>query len=86
MKVYFNQKEITIGYLTEFLGSNKEDTEYAYQAYANWADKNPRPNAESIKNTFDAIKATTPAAAKADPGAFIDVSFVDQLVKEGYFH
>jgi len=86
MKVYFNQKEKTIGYLTEFLGSNKEDTEYAYQAYANWADKNPRPNAESIKNTFDAIKATTPAAAKADPGAFIDVSFVDQLVKEGYFH
>jgi hypothetical protein len=68
-----------------FLGSNKEDTEYAYQAFAKWADKNPRPNAESIKNTFEAIKATTPAAAKADPAAFIDPSFIDQLVKEGYF-
>jgi ABC-type nitrate/sulfonate/bicarbonate transport system substrate-binding protein len=85
MKVYFSQKSKTIGYLMEFLGSNKEDTEYAYQAFAGWADKNPRPKAESIKNTLQAIAATTPAAAKANPAAFIDTSFVDQLLKEGYF-
>jgi ABC-type nitrate/sulfonate/bicarbonate transport system substrate-binding protein len=85
MKVYFSQKDKTIGYLNEFLGSNKEDTEYAYEAFAKWADKNPRPNAESIKNTLAAIKATTPAAAKADPTAFIETSFVDQVLKEGYF-
>ncbi len=85
MKVYFSQKDKTIGYLTEFLGSNKEDTEYAYEAFAKWADKNPRPNAESIKNTLEAIKATTPAASKADPTAFIDTSFINQLLKEGYF-
>jgi NitT/TauT family transport system substrate-binding protein len=85
MKVYFNQKDKTVRYLMQFLGSNKADTEYAYQAFAKWADKNPRPKAESIKNTLDAIKATTPAAAKADPTGFIDASFVDQLVKEGYF-
>jgi ABC-type nitrate/sulfonate/bicarbonate transport system substrate-binding protein len=85
MKVYFNQKDKTIGYLMEFLGSNKDDTEYAYQAFAKWADKNPRPKADSIKNTLQAISQTTPAAAKADPTAFIDTSFVDQLLKEGYF-
>lgn len=85
MKVYFNQKDKTIGYLMEFLGSNKEDTEYAYQAFAKWADKNPRPKADSIKNTLQAIAATTPGAAKAEPATFIDTSFVDQLVKEGYF-
>jgi ABC-type nitrate/sulfonate/bicarbonate transport system substrate-binding protein len=85
MKVYFNQKDKTIGYLMEFLGSNKEDTEYAYNAFAKWADKNPRPRAETIKSTLQAISATTPAAAKADPAAFIDTSFVDQLLKEGYF-
>ncbi|HWH76276.1 MAG TPA: ABC transporter substrate-binding protein, partial [Candidatus Binatus sp.] len=65
MKVYFTQKDKTVSYLMEFLGSNKDDTEYAYNAYAKWADKNPRPTADSIKNTFEAIKATTPAAAKA---------------------
>lgn len=85
MKVYFTQKDKTIGYLMEFLGSNKDDTEYAYQAFAKWADKNPRPKADSIKNTLQAISQTTPAAAKADPAAFIDTSFVDQLLKEGYF-
>lgn len=83
--VYFNQRDKTVEYLMEFLGSNKADTEYAYQAFAKWADKNPRPKAESIKSTFEAIKATTPAAAKADPAAFIDTSFIDQLMKEGYF-
>jgi ABC-type nitrate/sulfonate/bicarbonate transport system substrate-binding protein len=85
IRVYFNQKDKTIGYLMELLGSNKEDTEYAYNAFAKWADKNPRPKAETIKNTLQAISATTPAAAKADPAAFIDTSFVDQLLKEGYF-
>jgi ABC-type nitrate/sulfonate/bicarbonate transport system substrate-binding protein len=85
MKVYFTQKEKTIGYLTEFLGANKEDTEYAWQAFAKWADKNPRPKVDSIKTTLLAINATTPAAAKADPAAFVDPSFVDQLLKEGYF-
>jgi ABC-type nitrate/sulfonate/bicarbonate transport system substrate-binding protein len=85
MKVYFNQKDKTVTYLMEFLGSNREDTEYAYNAFAKWADKNPRPKADSIKNSLLAIKKTTPKAATADPAAFIDTSLVDQLLKEGYF-
>ena len=85
MKIYFAQRDKTIGYLMEFLGSNREDTEYAYNAFAKWADKNPRPRIETIKNTLQAISATTPAAAKADPAPFINTSFVDQLLKEGYF-
>ena len=85
MGVYFNQKEKTITYLTEFLGSNREDTEYAYQTFAKWADRNPRPKADSIKNTLLAIGNTTPKAAAADPASFIDTSIVDQLLKEGYF-
>ena len=85
MQVYFNQKDKTITYLTEFLGSNREDTEYAYQIFAKWADRNPRPKADSIKNTLLAISNTTPKAATADPASFIDTSIVDQLLKEGYF-
>ena len=85
MKVYFGQKEKTLTYLSEFLGSNREDTEYAYQVFAKWADRNPRPTAESIRNTLVAIKSTTPKAATADPASFIDTSIIDQLTKEGYF-
>ena len=85
MKFYFTQKEKTIAYLVDFLGTGREDTEYSYNAYAKWADKNPRPKLESIKTTLQAISRTTPAAAKADPASFIDVSIIDQLLKEGYF-
>lgn len=85
MKVYFEQKEKTINYLMEFVGSNREDTEYAYQMFAKWADRVPRPRAEGIRTTLDAIKKNSPRAASADPASFIDASLFDQLVKEGYF-
>jgi NitT/TauT family transport system substrate-binding protein len=85
MKIYFDQKEKTVGYLTEFIGSNREDVEYAYQAFVKWTDKNPRPKAETIRTTLEAVKKNTPKAASADPTSFIDTSIVDQLVKEGYY-
>ena len=85
IKFYFEQKDKTVTYLTEFIGSNREDTEYAYELFAKWADRNPRPKAETIRTTLEATKKNTPKAASADPGAFIDTSIVDQLLKEGYF-
>jgi ABC-type nitrate/sulfonate/bicarbonate transport system substrate-binding protein len=85
MQFYFHQKDKTVAHLTEFLGSKPEDTEYAYQLFAQWADRNPRPKAESIRTTFEAIKKNTPKAANANPASFIDSSIVDQLAKEGYY-
>jgi NitT/TauT family transport system substrate-binding protein len=85
MKVYFEQKEKTVGYLTEFIGTSREDVEYAYQTFAKWVDRDPRPRTETIRTTLEAIKKNTPKAASADPASFIDTSIVDQLVKEGYF-
>lgn len=85
MKIYLEQKEKTVSYLMEFLGSNRADTEYAYEAYLKWVDKNPKPTVESVRNTLETIKKATPKAASADPSAFIDTTLVDQLIKEGYF-
>ena len=85
IKIYFEQKEKTVTYLTEFIGSNREDTEYAYQAFAKWADRNAKPKVETLRTTLDAIKKNTPQAASADPASFIDSSIVEQLTKEGYF-
>ncbi|HEY6367352.1 MAG TPA: ABC transporter substrate-binding protein [Candidatus Binatia bacterium] len=85
MRIYFDQKEKTVTYLTEFIGSNREDVEYAYQAFVKWTDRNPRPKAETIRTTLEAVKKNTPKAASADPASFIDTSIVDQLIKEGYF-
>jgi NitT/TauT family transport system substrate-binding protein len=85
IKFYFDQKEKTIAYMTEFLSRNRDEVEYAYNQYKTWADRNPRPKVETIRTTLDAIKKNTPKAATADPASFIDTSIVDQLVKEGYY-
>jgi ABC-type nitrate/sulfonate/bicarbonate transport system substrate-binding protein len=85
IKFYFDQKEKSVAYISEFLGIDQADAGYAYQTYAKWVDKIPRPKIEGIQSTIEAIKKTTPKAANADPASFIDVSLIDQLNKEGYF-
>ena len=84
MTVYFEQRDKTISYLNEFLGSDREDTEYAYDTFLKWVDRKPRPKVESIRTILDSIKRVTPKAASADPASFIDTSLVDQLVNEGF--
>ena len=85
MRVFFDQKAKTINYLSEFMATDREDTEYAYELFVKWADKSPRPKVESVRNLLESIKKTTPKAATVDPASFIDASLVDQLTKEGYF-
>lgn len=85
IRFYFDQKDKTIAYLTEYLGTNRDDAQYAYQLFARWADRNPRPRPETIRTTLEAIKKNTPKAATADPATFIDLSVMEQLTKEGYF-
>jgi len=84
IKFYFDQKQKTITDMTEYLGRSRDETEYAYNMFKNWADRNPRPQVETIRTTLDAIKKNTPKAAAANPASFIDTSIVDQLAREGY--
>jgi len=84
-KFFFEQKEKTIDIMTEYLGRPRHETEYAYNQYKRWVDKNHRPRAETIKTTLEAIKKNTPKAAAAQPASFIDTGIVDQLTKEGYY-
>jgi len=84
-RFYFNQKEKTIEIMNEYLGRPRDETEYAYNQYKRWADRNHRPQADTIKTTLEAIKKNTPKAATANPASFIDTSIVDQLTKEGYY-
>jgi hypothetical protein len=85
MRIYFEQKDKTVGYLSEFFGSDREDAAYAYQLFLKWTDRNPRPRVETLRTTLEAIKKNTPKAASADPVSFIDTSIIEQLTQEGYF-
>jgi NitT/TauT family transport system substrate-binding protein len=84
-KFYFDQKDKTIEIMTEYLGRPRDETEYAYNQFKRWVDKNHRPQVETVRTTLEAIKKTTPKAANANAASFIDTSLVDQLVKEGYY-
>jgi hypothetical protein len=46
------------------LAIDRADAEYAYQVYAKWVDRIPRPNAEGTRSTIEAIKKTTPKATE----------------------
>ena len=84
-KFYFDQKEKTVEIMTEFLGRPRDEVEYAYNQYKRWADKNHRPQLDTVKTTLEALKKNTPKASGANAASFIDASIVDQLVKEGYY-
>jgi ABC-type nitrate/sulfonate/bicarbonate transport system substrate-binding protein len=84
-KFYFDQREKTLEILREFLGRPRDETEYAYNQFKRWLDKNHRPQVDSVKTTLEAIKKNTPKAATANAANFIDTSLVDQLIKEGYY-
>jgi ABC-type nitrate/sulfonate/bicarbonate transport system substrate-binding protein len=84
-KFYFDQREKTLDILREFLGRPRDETEYAYNQFKRWLDKNHRPQVDTIKTTLEAIKKNTPKAATANAASFIDTSLVDQLIKEGYY-
>jgi ABC-type nitrate/sulfonate/bicarbonate transport system substrate-binding protein len=84
-KFYFDQREKTLDILGEFLGRPRDETEYSYNQFKRWLDKNHRPQVDSIKTTLEAIKKNTPKAATANAANFIDTSLVDQLIKEGYY-
>src|SRR5918992_4192940 len=61
-KFYFDQKEKTIDIMMEYLGRPRDETEYAYNQYKRWVDKNHRPQVETIRTTLEAIKKNTPKA------------------------
>jgi ABC-type nitrate/sulfonate/bicarbonate transport system substrate-binding protein len=84
-KFYFDQREKTLDILREFLGRPRDETEYSYNQFKRWLDKNHRPQVDTIKTTLEAIKKNTPKAATANAANFIDTSLVDQLIKEGYY-
>ena len=84
-KFFFDQKDKTVEIMTEYLGRPRDETEYAYNQFNRWVDKNHRPQVETVRTTLEAIKKTTPKAATANAASFVDTSLADQLIKEGYY-
>ena len=64
--------------------TDPESLERAYRAYSVVFPEAPYPTSEGVKTMLDDLAPRNPKAAAADPKSFVDMSFVQQLEKEGF--
>lgn len=64
--------------------TDPESLERAYRAYSAVFPEAPYPNPEGVKTMLDDLAPRNPKAAAADPKAFVDMSIVQELEKEGF--
>ncbi len=55
-----------------------------YQALAPYLNRVPRPEPSQVSQALKLLAAQSAKAATADPAQFVDPSFVDKLVKDGF--
>jgi ABC-type nitrate/sulfonate/bicarbonate transport system substrate-binding protein len=55
-----------------------------YQAVVPYLNRVPRPEAGQVSEALKLLALNSPKAATADPGRFVDPSFVDKLKKDGF--
>jgi hypothetical protein len=66
--------------------TNDPDTlEDSYQGYIKSIPKKPYPTLKGIQYILDVLGPQIPAAKTAKPEQFVDMSFLHDLEKEGFF-
>lgn len=79
-------KEETKRIITKYLKtSDPEILEATYQSFLQVTDYNANPNLDGIRNAIDEVALRVPAAKNKKPEDFIDVRFLRELDKEGFF-
>ena len=59
--------------------------EATYQSFLQVTDYSANPNLEGIRNAIDEVALRVPAAKNKKPEDFIDMRFLKELEKEGFF-
>lgn len=60
--------------------------EGSYQAYVKSTPKKPYPTLKGLQFLLDQLALTMPQAKNAKPEQFVDLSFLQELEKEGFFN
>ena len=60
--------------------------EDSYQGYIKMVPKKPYPTLKGIQYILDLLAPTLPQAKTAKPEQFVDLSFLQELEKEGFFN
>ena len=73
--------------LLEYMRTNDEEMlEDSYNGYIKWIPKKPYPTLKGIQYMLDLVAPQLPQAKNAKPEQFVDLSFLQELEKEGFFN
>ncbi|HMF52273.1 MAG TPA: ABC transporter substrate-binding protein [Candidatus Saccharimonadales bacterium] len=84
--VYANKKEAQRVFAKYMRTNDPEMLEESYNGYIQWIPKKPYPTLKGIQYMLDMVAPQLPQAKNAKPEQFVDLSFLQELEKEGFFN
>ncbi len=83
----FQNKAATQKVFARYMRTNDAEVlEQSYQVYLKTTAKKPYPTLKGLQFLLDALAPTMPQAKTAKPEQFVDLSFLQELDKEGFFN
>ena len=83
--IYANKKEAQKIFAKYLRTDDPEYLDYAHQTYVKLIPRRPYPTLKGIQNLLDMLAPQIAQAKTAKPDQFVDVSFLQELEKEGFF-
>ena len=83
--IFGNKKEAQRVFGKYMRTNDPEVLETSYQAYVTTTPKRPYPTLKGLQFLLDRLAPTMPQAKTAKPEQFVDMSFLQELEKEGFF-
>jgi len=83
--VYANKKDTQRVFAKYMRTNNPEVLEDSYNGYIKSIPKKPYPTLKGIQFMLDVLAPTLPNAKNFKPEQFVDLSFLQELEKEGFF-
>ncbi len=84
--VHANKKEAQKVFAKYMRTDNPAVLEESYEGYINTIPKKPYPTLKGIQFMLDMLAPQLPQAKNAKPEQFVDLSFLQELEKEGFFN
>lgn len=84
--IYANKKEAQRVFAKYMRTNDPAVLEDSYQGYIKMIPKKPYPTLKGIQFMLDMLAEKTPQAKNAKPEQFVDLSFLQELEKEGFFN
>ncbi|MGH7775376.1 MAG: ABC transporter substrate-binding protein [Candidatus Binatia bacterium] len=83
--IYANKKEAQRVFAKYMRTNDPAVLEESYQGYVKMIPKKPYPTLKGIQFMLDMVAPQLPQAKSAKPEQFVDLSFLQELEKEGFF-